>query len=157
MPVVTIDPEKFERFELKSAPPDGYVMLRPLPYGMKLTRRSNSSRMMMEAGATRMTLETLEEWTTAFDFKHCIGEHNLQNLDGSPVDFGNAIGWKTVDPRVGSEIERLIGELNEEEDQVVLDDFLRQSATSSTEDQNKSPMGSGGTPPSPMEVANADS
>jgi hypothetical protein len=134
MPKVTIDPNSYTRFDLKSAPPDGYVMLRPLSYGMKLTRRTNSSRMMMEAGTTQMTLETLEEWTTQFDFKNCIGDHNLQNADESLIDFGNAVGWKLLDPRVGSEIERHINSLNEEDDEAILDDFLKRSDSSSTED-----------------------
>jgi hypothetical protein len=157
MPKVTIDPNDYTRFDLKSAPPDGYVMLRPLSYGMKLTRRTKSSRMMMEAGTTQMTLETLEEWTTQFDFKNCIGDHNLQNADESLIDFGNAVGWKLLDPRVGSEIERHINSLNEEDDEAMLDDFLKRSGSSSTEDTNTPQTDSGATTTPSKEARNEGS
>jgi hypothetical protein len=146
MPKVTIDPETYVRVDLKNAPggegeEDGYVMLRPLPYGMKLTRRDKATRMKMMAEMPKggrgvvenqhIELETYSEWATAFDFAYCIGEHNLQTADGSLIDFTNAMSLKMLDPKVGSEIELAINRLNEDEDEELLEDFLQRSTTSS--------------------------
>lgn len=144
MPIVTTDPNDYTRYDLKSAPPDGFVMLRPLPYGMKLTRRDKASKMMMKAGTPKggrgavteqtIELETLSEWATQFDFSYCIGEHNLQKADESLINFANPLEFKLLNPRVGSEIERYINELNEEEDEETLEDFLRRSNSSSVDE-----------------------
>lgn len=154
MPIVTVDPNEYERFELKSAPPDGYVMLRPLPYGMKLERRSKSMKTMMRSQPVKsrkqameqdnvLELDSQDEWAVAFDFSYCIGEHNLQNADGTLVDFASkgALWRKSLNPRVGSEIERLIDDLNNDEDDETLEDFLKRSATSSGDEQNLSTVG----------------
>lgn len=148
MPVATINPEEYERFDLKSAPPDGYVMLRPLPYGMKLTRRDNASKMMMKAEAPKggrgavqqqtIELETLSEWATQYDFAYCVGEHNLTKTDGTNIDFTNPLEFKMLNPRIGSEIERYINDLNEEEGEETLEDFLMRSSTSSEDGETPS-------------------
>lgn len=145
MPKVTIDPGEYERFELKSAPPDGYVMLRPLPYGQKLSRRSKATKMMMRSQAPQpgkggrgapqpdqvFELESMDEWAVAHDFAYCIGEHNLEDSNGNTLDFSNALTLKLLDPKVGSEIERLIDELNNEEGEETLEDFVARSTMSS--------------------------
>jgi len=163
MPQATVDTNSFEKFDLKSAPPDGYVMLRPLPYGMKLSRRDKATRMKMIAegpkggrgAATGQTieLETYSEWATFFDFSYCIGEHNLQNPDSTLIDFTKAMSLKTLDPKVGSEIERYINDLNEEEDELSLEDFLRPSDTLSENESDKSNSDSLDKPPT--EVADS--
>lgn len=155
MPIVTVNPEEYERFELKTAPPDGYVMLRPLPYGMKLSRRSKATKMMMRSQPTQpqdrrqkgapaqeqvFEVESMDEWAVAFDFAYCIGEHNLQSRDGSLIDFGKQTNMKIkmLDPKVGTEIERLIDALNNDEDEESLEDFLKRQGTSSSEETNLS-------------------
>jgi|SRR5580765_337043 len=132
MPDVTVDTGSYQRYDLKSAPPDGFVMLRPLPYGMKLTRRDKASKMKMqtEQGRGRKTtseieLETLNEWAVAHDFAYCIGEHNLTDKNDALLDFTNPMTLKTLNPKVGSEIEKYIDELNEDEDEESLEDFLK--------------------------------
>lgn len=144
MPVVTVDPSDFVRRDLKSAP-DGFVMLRPLPYGMKLTRRDKATRMMMKAEAPKggrgaaekstIELETYSEWATLFDFAYCIGEHNLENSDGSLLDFTKPLTLKFLNPKVGSELEKYINELNEDEDEESMEDFHQRLATSLEEPQ----------------------
>src|SRR6266404_3240579 len=145
MPIVTVDPEEFTRVPLKTAPPDGFVMLRPLPYGMKLNRRSKATKMMMRSKpvANRQEalkqdqifeLESHDEWAMAHDFAYCIGEHNLQNPDGTLIDFTKPMSLKMLDPRVGSEIEILIDRINNTEDEESFADFLqRQSMLPSEE------------------------
>lgn len=159
MPIVTVDPEQYERFELKTAPADpndpndenGYVMLRPLPYGMKLSRRSKATRMMMRSQPAQsrkqaqsqeqvFEVESMDEWAVAFDFQYCIGEHNLKARDGKLIDFqtNTHMKIKMLDPKVGTEIERLIDALNNDEDEESLEDFLRRSGTSSTDETSSS-------------------
>jgi hypothetical protein len=141
MPVVTINPEQFERFDLKSAE-GAYVCLRPLPYGMKLARRSKAVRTMMRSKPVQSRKEALEqdqvfelstedEWAAAHDFAYCIGDHNLESAPGQLIDFARNTLFviKMLDPRVGSEIEQLIDKLNNAEDEETFEDFLKQQAT----------------------------
>lgn len=152
MPVGTIDPNEYQRFELKSLPPDGFIMLRPLPYGMKLTRRDKAAKLVMRSEApqrgargrmsgagdgmneVKSELETANEWSTLFDFRYCIGDHNITDVNGEKLDFSNAMTLKTLHPRLGSEIEELIYALNEDEDEESLQDFLKRRDASSSEE-----------------------
>lgn len=178
MPIVTVDPAHYERFELKSAPADpndptdenGFVMLRPLPYGMKLSRRSKATRMMMRSQAPQgrgrntqssqesvFEVESMDEWAVAFDYQYCIGEHNLKDRQGRLIDFQTQTNMKIkmLDPRVGTEIEMLIDNLNNAEDEQSLEDFLRQQSTSSTDEKNLSETGGQeNSTPSPTELSN---
>lgn len=141
MPIVTVDPSVYERRELKSAPPDGYICVRPLPYGMKLTRSDRAMVMQMKIDprkgrADTATLESYSEEVTASDFAYCIGEHNLQNADGTLVDFANSLSLKLLDPRVGDEISQILNEINGEGDEKALEDFLKRHSTSSEEEKS---------------------
>ena len=150
MPDVTVDPGQYERYDLKSAPPDGFVMLRPLPYGMKLTRRDKASKMKMQTDQTKgrrnasseIELETLNEWAVAHDFAFCVGEHNLTDKNGALLDFTNPMTLKTLNPKVGSEVEKYLDELNEDEDDELLEDFLKRRGGSSSEEMISSNTGS---------------
>lgn len=114
MPVGVVDPTHFERVELKSAPPDGYAMVRPLPYGLKLERRDKATKMSMEAASgkkgkqsqddtQKIELETLSSWSTAYDFSHCIGEHNITDANGNVLDLGNPMVLKLLNPKIGTD------------------------------------------------------
>lgn len=156
MPVVTVDPSDFERFDLKSAPADpkvagdepGYVMLRPLPYGMKLTRADKALKMSMRQepmdhqpkGGSPQTidLQTAQEWTTHFDFAYCIGSHNLTDKNGALLDFTKPMALKMLNPKVGQEISTLIDSLNNDEDEETMEDFLKRATTSSAVDSSTS-------------------
>lgn len=147
MPDVTVDPNAVERKELKTAPPDGYVDIRPLPFGMKLERRSKATRMMMrmpsivgkgkEKVEQAYEVESMDEMTIAFDFGYCIVDHNLTDKNGTKLDFTNKMTLKMLNPKVGSEIEGYISSLNEDEDEETLEDFMGRS-TMSSEDENGS-------------------
>lgn len=147
MPVGTIDPNKYERFELKTLKADpsvagdenGYVMLRPLPFGLKLERRDKATKMSMEAATgkgrsedtQKFELETLSKWSRAYDFKHCIGDHNITDVNGVKLDFGNPMTLQLLDPKLGSELESLIDALNEDESEESLEDFIERSTSQS--------------------------
>lgn len=167
MPIVTVDPNDFERFLLKTAPAnpeitgdeDGYVMLRPLPYGMKLVRSDKALRMTMRAnqGAQdrqvkranaeqTIDLETAQEWTTHYDYAYCIGDHNLTDKNGTVLDFAKPMALKLLHPKVGAEITSLIDSLNEDENEESAEDLVRRAFTSSEEELSLSSSDSG-TPP----------
>jgi len=139
VPNVTVDPSATIHKELKTAPPDGFVDLRPLPFGMKLDRRSKATRAMMRMPTQRkdapkelvQEIESMDELTVAHDFAYCIVNHNLTDANGTRLDFTNKMVLKMLDPKVGSEIEKYINELNEDEDEESLEDFLARSTTPS--------------------------
>jgi hypothetical protein len=166
MPVVTVDPNDYDRYELKSAPADsndptdeqGFVMLRPLPYGLKLTMRDKSikQRMMLmqpkrgqsqsEANdqPTPVELETASEWSSHFEMSYCIGDHNLTDGNKRKIDFTNPMSLKLLNPKVGSEIEKLLFDINRDEDEESIEDFLKRSSISSEADKSMSAVGSTG-------------
>lgn len=142
MPVGVVDPNSYERVELKSAPPDGYVMVRPLPYGLKLERRDKATKMSMEAASgkgkkqsqddtQKIELETLSSWSTAYDFSHCIGEHNITDANGNVLELGNPMVLKLLNPKIGSELEKILSELNDDEDEESMEDFTKRLTSSS--------------------------
>ena len=156
MPVVTVDPNQFERYDLKSAPADkegeegGYVMLRPLPYGMKLEQRDKSVQQVMmmktpKKGERRdqdqevpIEMKTASEWSNWYEMSYCIGEHNLTDANGTLLDFTKPMTFKSLNPKVGSEIEALLFEINRDEEEESLEDFHKRSITSSEAGPNLS-------------------
>lgn len=154
MPIVTVDPNASEKFALKTAPADpndendedGWVQLRALPYGKKLTRRDKSTKMKMQAQGSGkgknetqdIELESLNEWAVAYDFAYCIVDHNLTDQNKVKVDFAKPFALSLLDPKVGTEIEKLINSLNEDEDELSMEDFLGLSKSSLTEDSSDS-------------------
>lgn len=140
MPVVTIDPGDYERFPLKSAPAnpnvqgdeDGYIMARPLPYGQKLKRRDRAGKIAMrqeagnkraKGGNTVVEMDSFLEHNINTDFAYCIGEHNLLNRDGTPIDFTKPQSYALMDPKVGDEVEKIINEINGDVDEEDAEDF----------------------------------
>lgn len=150
MPVATIDPNKWTRFELKSAPADpnipddenGYVMLRPLPYGMLLQRTDDSLQMQMKARRPQdrkrkgedqlpdIDMKNLNRQATEYDFKYCIGEHNLIDNAGNKLDFSNPLVFNVLDPKIAQEISGYIDELNTPEDEESAEDFIKRVTSS---------------------------
>jgi hypothetical protein len=159
MPIATIDPAQSERFYLKTLPsetenPDdgGWVDLRPLPYGMKLTQRDKSIRQTMEMQAPKRgqkpdnsikaEMETASEWSNWYEMSYCIVDHNLTSADGAKLDFTSQMTFKSLNPKVGSEIESLLFDLNRDEDEESLEDFHKRSTTSSEAETSMSSRGS---------------
>jgi hypothetical protein len=159
---VTTEPE---RFELKTLPAEddlegGYIVARPLPYGMVLDRRDKGTKMGMELevqqGSRRnnrrksinqnepetqkIELTTLSAWMANHDFAYCIVDHNLATKDGQKLDFHNPLHVQALDPKVGIEIDRILSELNEpEEDEETLEDFTTSATSSFPNDEVPSP------------------
>lgn len=163
MPNATVDstPQKYNLDSLPSSSPgeeDGFIMARPLPYGMKLTRRDRAMRMRMEQQVRTdrrkttkksirqdepetqtIELETDTLWATLYDFTYCIVDHNLTDVNGTQLDLSKALTLNHLDPRVGTEIEQILAELNadtEEEEQSI---FTTQPTHSLSQEDLKEP------------------
>lgn len=116
MPVATRK-EDTVKCELKTCPPDGYVVLRQLSYDEMLERRDGASKMLMESSAgnsnPQMAVQVLNRWSNEYTFPRCIVDHNLTDPNGVPLDFSKPkLVFKHLDPRVGTEIEGYIDDLN---------------------------------------------
>lgn len=122
MPIAVWNTEDTERHDLKTALPDGYVILRRMTYGQIVQRRALTKLSLeMSKGNKKdfkgeMALASVE--INNFEYAHCIVEHNLQKADGSLLNLASPVDLQLLDPRVGQEIEKLISDMNNfEEDE----------------------------------------
>lgn len=133
MPKATVSDNVVHK-DLESCP-EGFVDLRRLPFGGMLKRRDMASKMSMAAGqeenSEELRFEFMQEVTRAFEFKHCIVDHNLEDIDGRKLDFNNPADIFKLDPRIGQEIETYIDELNQELTEEQEADFQNTSGNSS--------------------------
>lgn len=123
------------RHELKTCP-DGFVLLKQMSYSEMLARRDIVTRLSMQQGKgnDKINVELANLEANKFSFKHCIVDHNLEDEFGMKLDFSNGMTLQILDPRVGSEIERLIDEMNQEgddEDQELFTPVVTLSSTTS--------------------------
>lgn len=142
MPVATANTEP-ESFPLKSAPPDGFVKLKPLPFGQILTRRDNASKLSMRTSSRKgrrgsremdeMNIDTMQLETRFYEFSNCIVDHNLTDKAGTKLDFNKKETLSVLDPRIGSEIEDLIDKLNQEDDAEEVDEVKDSPSRSSSD------------------------
>jgi hypothetical protein len=125
MPRGTADLEGTQRYDLKTAPPDGYVVLRRMSYGQILQRRALVSNMKVTSSRKSKDFEgeinMMQESVTLLEFQNCIVDHNLTSDDAGehPLDLRSQIAIRSLDPRIGQEIEKLISDMNnfDEEDE----------------------------------------
>jgi hypothetical protein len=121
MPRATVSTEAI-RYDLQSLP-DGFVSLKQLSFGEMLQRRDRGLRYTQEmtqgnGNAAKMQIDILNEFSRLHDFPRCIVDHNLEDDQGNKLDFGERMIKMTLavlDPKIGSEIERLIDKLNQDE------------------------------------------
>lgn len=121
MPRATANIQETERFELKSCP-EGFIVARRLTYGEKLERRAMTANMRVEAQKGKKDfageMQLVNEKATMYDFQKCIVDHNLEDEDGNKLNLGTLNDVRRLDPRIGEEIDNLLGELNNfEEDE----------------------------------------
>lgn len=95
---------------------EGYVVIRRLTYGEKMTRRSINSKMTVEAGKgskqAKTVIDAFNEGTDLFDFATAIVSHNLTHKDGRPLNFQLAQDVRMLDGKVAEEISSYIDDLN---------------------------------------------
>lgn len=128
MVLATANSTDTERRDLKTLP-GAFVVARRLTYGEKIARREMVSNLRVEAGKGKDfagEMQMVSEKATIYDFQRCIVEHNLEKRnpltddpdDLVPLDFGKAVDIRSLDPRVGEEIDNFLSELNNfEEDE----------------------------------------
>ena len=107
------------RYQLKSAPPDGWVDIRPMDYGTYLKRRDMAMKMGVTgagSGFEKIDLDILQETVTRFEFKSCIVDHNLENEEGKKLNLSTPEDFQRLDPRIGQELSILIDEVTQWED-----------------------------------------
>src|SRR4051812_1158207 len=126
MPKATVDmtPQNFELKSLEGA----YIQAKPLSYGQKKERDDASSRMYSEFRenqkkneTNKMFLDSMSRQSTLFAFQHCLVDHNLEDDNGQKLNFNNDATLDILDPKVGSEIEKILEGLNG--DDVDMTDF----------------------------------
>jgi hypothetical protein len=121
MPVATVNTGDTERHDLKTAPPDGYVVLRRMTYGQTLERRALMKLSIHTqkgkkdlTGEMAMANRRIQE----FEFRYCIVEHNLTDNQERLLNLADPVVLQTLNPRVGQEIESIISDMNNfEEDE----------------------------------------
>jgi hypothetical protein len=148
MPRATVSHEH-EKFNLKSCPPDGFVVLRTLSFHEMMQRRDIASKMWSEVSqdrkkkqdqdAVKAYLEVMNVAVMEFEFKNCIVDHNLEDDQGNKLDFNNPLTFKALDPKIGAEINRYIESLTQESEEDVAP--LPNAPTSSSPDGERKPTG----------------
>src|SRR5262245_60024641 len=109
-----------ERFDLKTCP-EGWVELKRMTYGQFLERRDMASKMSFETDGRKdrpAELVTMHRRVAAFEFRNCIVDHNLEDENGTPLDFRQPMILDRLDPRIGQEIGELIDKMNQFEEEV---------------------------------------
>jgi hypothetical protein len=118
MPKAVANIDDTDRFELKSCP-EGFVVLRRMTYGQTVQRRA-LMKMSVQSGGSRKSfqgeLAMASEEIQKFEFSHCIVEHNLEDVDGRVLNLSGDVDFAKLDPRIGQEIESLIGDMNNFDD-----------------------------------------
>jgi hypothetical protein len=115
MPVASARQEVTVRKELKSLP-QGYVVLRRMPYGKWLERRALTKLTINSQKGSKDfkgELALLDKRVTEMEFSQCIVEHNLEISDGVPFDFKVPGSLENLDTRVGEEIGTYINEMHD--------------------------------------------
>ena len=110
-----------DRKELKSCPPDGFVVIRRMTYGESLQRKEMMASIAMQMDGkkgegTKMQMDLLQEKTALWEFKNLIVDHNLTDEKERKLDFKNPKDVMMIRGQVGDEIQLYINELNSFED-----------------------------------------
>lgn len=120
MPKATVSTEA-EKFELKSAPPDGYIVVQRMSYGAMLQRQQIAMNVMVEAdrkkkgGDTKAEMKFAQSEVFLYEMQ-CVIDHNLEDEAGRKLNLRSAADLARLDPRVGSEINDIIQELHQFEE-----------------------------------------
>jgi len=116
MPRATVNINDTRRFELESLP-EGFVVLKKMSYGQILQRQEMAMKATMSAqqGQTsaKMEMESAHQAVAIFEMMNCIVDHNLEDENGTKLDFRIGATTTLLDPLVGQEIGQHIDEMNQ--------------------------------------------
>jgi hypothetical protein len=119
---VAVVTQQTEKCELKSAPPDGYVVIRRMNYGESLQRKDMMASIAMSmdskkgSSETKMQMDLLQEKTSLWEFSKLIVDHNLTDDKERKLDFSNPAHVRAIVGRIGDEIQMHIDRINSFED-----------------------------------------
>lgn len=116
MPTAVVTDETFHE-DLKSCP-GGFVVIKRMSFGQKLTRRQMAMKMRMSGDKRDMSMDIdmMNRLTTLWSFANLLIEHNLEDQNGVPLNFKREADVDKLDPRIGEEIDGLIDKHNNFED-----------------------------------------
>lgn len=118
MPIAVVSEEP-EHFDLKSLP-GGYVKIRRMTYGEKLTSRKFTGKMEVTAQRgskdIKSMLDVFNEQSDLYGFAKCVVEHNLTDVDDRPLNFASSDDVKKLSNRIAEEIGSYIDKVNNFED-----------------------------------------
>jgi len=115
MPRAVANTETY-RYDLKTAPPDGFVELRKFTYGEMIHRRELSSSAKAESneqGDTEVAFTVNLTIVQIYEFRTAIIDHNLEDENGVKLNFANQNDVLRLDSTVAGEIETFIDKLNQ--------------------------------------------
>lgn len=112
MPRAEANIEEVFKRDLKSAPPDGFVVLRRMTYGEMVQRKAMLKLTMKGEDDVASEIAMADIKINNFEFARCIMEHNLTKNNGQPFNFKHEPDVAILDSRIGGEIESLISELH---------------------------------------------
>jgi hypothetical protein len=106
-----------DRFELTTAPPDGYVVIRRMTWGEKLKRQGMMTNFRMDVGGNKkddmaMDVNLFKEKVSLWEFSNLVLEHNLTDDKLVALNFKNPVDVERLGPLVGEEIQKRIDEIN---------------------------------------------
>jgi len=118
MPVAVVTNAVSEKKPLKTLP-DAYVVVRRMNYGEKLSRSGMATQFLVGGntsdkdfqGEMKMHTEQLAYW----DFANLIVDHNLEDENGTKLNFKNPVDVKRLDGIIGDEVGQIIDAFNDVE------------------------------------------
>ena len=107
-----------ERYDLKTLPPDGFVVIRRMTFGEKLAHQDDALHMQSTGVGKNSSLElkSMFRKMALTDFGNLVVDHNITDDQDRLLNFKSAQDVLALDPRVGDEISQLIDALNTYED-----------------------------------------
>lgn len=131
MPVAVTSGLETVREDLKSLP-EGYVIIRRMTYGEYLKRQQMTSNMKISSNQQSDyagVMELINKSAIEYEFANCITDHNLEDENGSLLDFKKPGQVDRLASKIGNEINTLINKHNAFED---AEQGNSESASSST-------------------------
>lgn len=110
---VNLNPERFELFSC----PEGFVTLKRMSYAQWIRRQDIAMRMELEGASNpkdaTSTIEMTQQRVAFWEFEQCVVDHNLENENGTNLNFKSPEALQVLDPRIGTEISKYITELHD--------------------------------------------
>ena len=138
-----------KKVDLRTCPPDGFVLLQRWDFGEMLdvsdasmavgmddladdAEPTNGDKSKRKVKAEQIRMTTSTRFATPSLFAKCIADHNLEDEGGRKLDFRRASDVRKLDTSIGKEIEDAINTfLSEEESEDVGKSNSKPSTSSS--------------------------